>query len=193
MVWCNSRPWLVACNKRGRGRKTPRFLLPMTDLDSTPVRSRANANILVKTQQPLTVVEGQTSDGTLFIVPDTPQAYGDEASVVALTEDLVGRNTDSNEEAKAAGLIAGEQFNSDIRLRMERIRRQQFHSKHPAAMQFTHRDNAGVVTGVTLLFALWNPETEQTEHIERHFDAGELMGQALASGRSDLVKDMMTQ
>lgn len=165
----------------------------MPDLDSAPVRSRANANILVKTKQPLTVIEGQTSDGTLYVVPDTPEAYGDEKSVVSMTEDLVGRNTDSDAEAKAAGKVAEEQFNSDIRVRMEMIRRQQFHTKYPAAMQFTHRDNEGVVTGVTLLFAVWNPATEQTEHIEKHFDAGELMGQALASGRSDLVQEMMAQ
>jgi len=163
------------------------------DLDAPPVRSRANANILVKTKQPLTVIEGQTSDGLLYVAADTPEAYGDEASVVAMTEDLVGRNTDSNVEAMAAGVVAGDQFNQDIRVRMEKIRRQQFHSTYPAAMQFTHRDNEGVVTGVTLLFAVWNPETEKTEHIEKRFDAGELMGQALASGRSDLVKEMMTQ
>lgn len=171
--------------------KHPRFLLPMTDLDSAPVRSKSNtANILVRTKQPLTLIEGQTSDGTLFIVPDTPEAYGDEQSVVAMTEDLVGRNTGSDKEAKDAGIIAGTQFNSDIRLRMEKIRRQQFHTKYPAAMQFTHKDNAGVVTGVTLLFAVWNPETEQTDHIEKHFDAGTLMGQAIASGRGDLLAEM---
>jgi hypothetical protein len=162
----------------------------MPDLDAAPVRSKANNNIITKVPQPLTVVEGQTSDGTLYVVPDTPEAYGDEKSVIQMTEDLVGRATDSEEEAKAAGEVAGEQFNQDIRLRMERIRRQQFHTKYPAAMQFVHRDNAGVVTGVTLLFAVWNPVTEKTEHIEKHFDAGSLMGQAIATGRGDLLAEM---
>ena len=161
------------------------------DFDTAPVRNRSDNKTLIKTKQPLTVIEGQTSDGTLYVVPDIPEGYGDERSVVAMTEDLVGRNTNSDTEAKQAGEVAGEQYNSDIRKRMRAIRSQQFYTKNPSAMQFIHRDNSGRVRGVTLLMALWNPVTEKTEYIEKAYDAETLLGHAISTGQNNLVNEAL--
>lgn len=161
------------------------------DFDTAPVRNRSDNKTLIKTKQPLTVIEGQTSDGTLYVIPDNPEGYGDQNSVVAMTEDLVGRNTDSDVEAKQAGKVAEEQYNTDIRKRMQTIRTQQFYTKHPSGMQFIHRDNLGRVTGVTLLTALWNPVTEKTEYIEKAYDAETLLGHAIATGQNNLVNEAL--
>ena len=161
------------------------------DFDTAPVRNKSDNKTLIKTKQPLTVVEGQTSDGTLYVVPDNPEGYGDEQSVVAMTEDLVGRNTDSDVEAKEAGKVAGEQYNTDIRKKMQDIRTQQFYTKHPSAMKFIHRDNAGRVRGVTLLLADWNPATKKNEYIEKTYDAETLLGHAIATGQNSLVNEAL--
>ncbi len=160
------------------------------DFDSAPIKSKSSNKIINRIPQPLTVVEGQTSDGTIYVIPDTPEAYGDEKSVVQMTEDYVGEKTGSNKEAKLAAETAGEQYNTDIRARIAAIRQQQFFSKYPAGYEFVHRDNEGTVTGVTLLFAFWNPETQKTEYTEKFMDAGSLIGQAIMSGRLDLLEKM---
>jgi hypothetical protein len=161
------------------------------DFDTAPVRQKSSNQVLQKIPQPLTVTEGQMSDGTLYVIPDTPQAYGDEESIAQMAEDYVGLKSDSDEESKVAGELAREQFNTDIRARVGRIRQQQFFSKYPAGMQYIHRDSDGIVKGVTLLFAVWNSETEKTEYIEQHFDAGSLIGQAVSNGRVDLLDKML--
>ena len=161
------------------------------DFDTAPVRNKSDKNTLIKSKQPLTVVEGQTSDGTLYVVPDTPDGYGDEKSVVAMTEDIVGRHTDSEVEAKEAGKVAEEQFNTDIRQRFQEIRTQQYHTKYPSSMQFIHKDNTGAVRGVTLLFAYWNPATQQNQYEEIYYDAETLLGHAIATGQTNLVNEAL--
>ena len=161
------------------------------DFDTAPVRNKSDKNTLIKSKQPLTVVEGQTSDGTLYVVPDSPDGYGDEKSVVQMTEDLVGRHTEDEAEVKLAGEVAGEQFNTDIRQKFQKIRTQQYHTKYPSSMQFIHKDNAGVVRGVTLLFAYWNPATQQNQYEEIYYDAEPLLGHAIASGQFNLVNEAL--
>ena len=161
------------------------------DFDTAPVRNKSDSRTLVKVPQPLTVVEGQTSDGTLYVIPDTPAGYGDEKSVVAMTEDVVGRHTGSDIEAKQAGNVAGEQYNTDIRQRMLEIRQQQYFSKYPAGYHYVHRDNAGVVTGVTLLLSVWNSETQQTEIEEISYDSQSLLGHAISTGQNNLIDEAL--
>ena len=158
--------------------------------DTETVRNKNN-KILSKVPNPLVVAQGVTKDGTVYAIPDTPDGYGDENSLAQLAEDYVGHKTGSDEEAKAAGELAREQYNTDVRQVVADIKRQQFYSKNPSAMQYVHRDNDGTVTGVTLLFALWNPATQKTEYIEQHFDAGSLLGHALLTGRQDLINQAL--
>jgi hypothetical protein len=111
------------------------------DHDSTVVTHK-----LPKTVNPET---GRVRELTVNI-PDNRYAYGDDESIAQISEDIVGKHTDSDDLAKAAGESAREQFDQDWDVKRRRERVAAKASKFPKALIEVVTDSSGQITGYTI-------------------------------------------
>jgi hypothetical protein len=147
--------------------------------------SKANAKNIYKNKQQLTHVEldavprkmanGEVAP-TRVMIPDLSNAYGENKSIQQIAEDVVGKHSQDNKTAVAAGEKAREQLES---VDFAAVRRQRaiarLRAKRPQVWMAEVTDNAGVLRGHKILFTSVDPVTHLEEVHEKFISIEESM------------------
>ena len=134
-------------------------------------------NHIVRKQEQ-TIVEVDVPGKDLkILVRDNVYAYGDDKSVVQMTEDIVGKHADNNNKAaEKAGEDAREQLQTtDFDLKRRQVAIDKLKAKKPKALFYPDYDDFGAINGGNWVFS-YTTEAGLEEILEHYFTTEEVAG-----------------